>query len=167
MPQLAAGQQCHGESWLTLCFAGLSPNACPDMVLGYPFLENSVSHSGLSVVERPGKMCPVPPPNGCSQSRQGFSRCFSGAPHSPSLPIPPALRGSRSKGRSALPGALIQGTRAVTNTVKSSQTSQCPRCYFLSVSPAVINGKTLKAERDQRACLLGEEGSGGAGEKVP
>lgn len=32
---------------------------------------------------------------------------------------------------------------------------------------AVINGKTLKAERDQRACLLGEEGSGGAGEKVP
>lgn len=106
--------QCHGESWLTDCFAGLSPNACPDMVLGYPFLENSVPHFGPSVVERPGKMCPVPPPNGCSQSRQGFSR-FSAAPYSPSLPIPPALRGSRSKGRRALPGALIQGTRAVTN----------------------------------------------------
>lgn len=67
--------QCHGESWLTHCFAGLSPNACPDMVLGYPFLENSEPHFGLSVVERPGKMCLVPPPNGCSESRQSSSCC--------------------------------------------------------------------------------------------
>lgn len=44
--------------------AGLSPSACPDMVLSYPLLDSLVPHICQPIVERFDKIRPVLPPNG-------------------------------------------------------------------------------------------------------
>lgn len=66
IPHLATGQHTVTGSPLVGSYplAGLSPNACPDMVLSYSFQDNLVPHIHQSIVERIEKMCPVLPPNG-------------------------------------------------------------------------------------------------------
>lgn len=44
--------------------AGLSPSACPNQALSYPFLDYWVPHIRQPGVERLEKMYPVLPPNG-------------------------------------------------------------------------------------------------------
>lgn len=76
IPQLASGWHDVTESFLadSYPFLGLSPNVCPDTALGCLFLENSVLHNHLPLLERSEKTCPVLPSNGaCS--------CQSTIPH--------------------------------------------------------------------------------------
>lgn len=57
--------QCDWEPLGSYPLPGLSPNACPEMMmLNYPFLDNLVPHIRQPVVERLEKICPVLPPNG-------------------------------------------------------------------------------------------------------